>query len=528
MLSRIWYKLSTTIIGGAIIVGTASVLSRLLGLVRDRLLASRFGAGDALDAYFAAFKLPDFIFNILVVGALAAAFIPIFLEYWNRDREQAWQAASGFLNLLTLALAVLAALSVVFAPLIVRLIAPGFTGDTFDETVHLTRILLSSVVLFGISNVFSGVLNALRRFVAFSLAPIVYNVGIIIGIVWFVPIWGTTGLAWGVVLGAALHGLVQLPAVLRAGFRWRPTGLSEPVQRILRLMAPRMLGLGVVQVNQVVMTAIASGLAVGSVAVFNLATNLASFPISVFGISLAVSAFPVFSAAVADGDERGFVDSFSKTFRQVLFFIIPVSVAVLLLRAQVVRLILGSGAFDWEDTVLTAQALGFFSLTLFAQSTLPLLARSFFALKDTKTPVIISTVAVVINILAGVVLSNRWGILGLSAAFSGAALVNMLLMVAALRTRVATLDDQRIVSSIVKIIIGSSVAGLVIQFAKYTIAPHVDMQTFVGVLVQTTGALLAGLLVYVVVAMVLRFEEVSTIRRWTVNAWRVLANGRGK
>lgn len=517
-------KLQNSILGGAIILGAASVVSRLMGLVRDRLLATSFGAGDVLDTYYAAFRLPDFLFNILVLGALSSSFIPVFLEYWYRrdgsGQAEAWRMTNSVLNLLMLGLVGLAALILIFANPLMQVIVPGFSPEKQAETASLTRIVLLSVIFFGVSNVLSGILNSFRRFLAFSLAPILYNVGIIIGIYAFVPRWGAAGLAWGVVIGAALHALVQLPSVWRTGFRhqWRIDWHHPGVRKIWRLMIPRTLGLAVVQINQTVMNVIASTLRSGSVSVFNFANNLQSFPINVFGVSLAISAFPVFSRAFAEQDTAGFVKHFSETFRRVLFFIIPVSVAVVLLRAQIVRLVLGAGQFNWTDTVLTAQTLGVFSLSLFAQSLIPLLARSFYAFHNTRTPVIISIVSMAINVGLGIVLSREQGIIGLVLAFSLASVVNMLALLAALRVQVGDLDDRKLTISTIKILVASAGLGLIIQRLKYFIAPLVDMHTFWGVAIQTGTSLLVGAVVYIIIALVLQSEEIEMIRRQLIRA----------
>ncbi len=521
-MKKILYRLETTILGGAIIVGAASVLSRLVGLIRDRLLASTFGAGEVLDVYYAAFRLPDFIFNIFVLGALSASFIPVFLEYWHRDQSkseaerQAWPMTNSILNLIAVTLIILGGLMWLFTPQLMGIIAPGFSPEKKAATALLTRIMLVSIVFFGVSNVLSGILNSFRRFFVYSLAPIMYNLGIIFGILVLAPHWGVKGLAYGVVIGSFAHLVVQWPAARRVGFayQWVFNTAHTGVRRIGRLMIPRALSLGVVQINQVVINVLASNLGTGSVAVFNLANNLQSFPIGVFGISLAISSFPVFSKAWAENDRDGFVRHFSETFRRILFLIIPVSVGILLLRAQFVRIILGAGAFDWTDTILTAQTLGFFSLSLFAQSLAPMLTRSFYAFQNTKTPVIISLISMAMNIGLGIWLSQRWGIYGLALAFSISSVVNTLLLLIALRVVVGDLDERRILRSTIKIIAATIIMGAIVQLMKYFIATGVNMQTFLGVALQTSIAFVAGVIAYIIIAYLLHCEEIGALRQW--------------
>ncbi|MFA6271991.1 MAG: murein biosynthesis integral membrane protein MurJ [Patescibacteria group bacterium] len=532
MKSEAFRKFQATITGGAIIIGLAQVVSRILGLLRERILASTFGAGETLDIYYAAFKIPDFVFNIIVLGALSSAFIPVFIEYWNKDKEQknvnyeSYRIANSLLNIITLILLVAGAFVFLFTDQLVTLIAYGFDAEKRKTTAELVRVMYISVLFFGASNIVSGVLHSFRRFVAYSLAPIMYNLGIIFGIYVFVPKYGIMGLAYGVILGAFLHLVIQLPSVYRSGYKYSlAMSLSLPgVRKIGGLMLPRAFGLGVTQLNQAVTTTIASTLVVGSVAVFNLANNLQYFPISVFGVSLALSAFPVFSQAFIENDTSKFVLHFSQTFRRILFIVIPISIVILLLRAQIVRLVLGSGNFDWEDTILTAQTLGFFSISLFAQSLIPMLARSFYAFQNTKTPVIISVISMVINIVGSILLVQPMGVLGLALAFSIASFVNMILLLTALRTRLGDLDDQRIINSTLKIILLSLLMGLTIQALKYVIGPWVDMQTFFGVLIQTAGSTLGGGLVYVLLAVKLNFDEVDIIKKFLQKAKNQFTN----
>ncbi len=531
-MSTFFRKLETTVTGGAILIATASLLSRILGLVRDRLLFSTFGAGDVLDSYYVAFRLPDLIFNILVLGALSSAFIPVFLELWQQEegtenRERSWQLANGVLNLIVLVLVVLGVLGFIFAPQIVPLFAPGFHGETLTQTVHLTRIMLIAILFFGVSNVVSSILNSLRRFFAFAIAPIFYNLGILFGIIVFYPLMGVAGLAWGVVLGAALHLAIQLPTALRMGYRYRWTlrWRHTAVQKVFRLMLPRTIGLGAVQLEQLVSTMIASTLAVGSVAVFYAANNLQSFPINIFGVSLAISSFPIFSQAFAQKDTKRFVNEFSRVFRRILFFIVPLSVLMLLLRAHIVRLVLGAGKFDWEATILTAQALGFFALSLFAQSLIPMLARSFYALQDTSTPVKISFVAVGLNIVLGFLFSSVFGVIGLALSFSIASTIHMLTLLVVLRLRIGELDDDAILGATIRIIVASGFMAFVVWIMLQFLSLGINSRTFVGILVQGGVAGTIGLFVYVLITMIFRFDEVSLIRQWVLRARAQLFNG---
>jgi len=525
-------KLTTTVTGGALIIAGTSILSRFLGLLRDRLLASTFGGGGALDPYFAAFKVPDLIFSTLVLGALSSSFIPVFIGYIKKDdgvsRKEAWRVANSILNLLLIVLIVLGALFYIFAPQIIPLIAPGFSPDKQDITVQLSRVMLIAIVFFGMSNVVSGILNAMKRFTAFAMAPVMYNIGIIFGIVALTPRYGIMGLAYGVVFGAFMHLGIQIPSVLRVGFRYqRILDFKHPgVRKIGALMVPRTIGLAVNQLDLLVNTIIASTLVAGSITVYNFANNLQNFPINVFGVSLAIAAFPVLSEAFADHDRGKFVHQFSETVRRILYLMIPISILFLLLRAQIVRVILGADAYSWNATYLTAQMLGIFSLSLFAQSLIPTLARSFYAHHDTKSPVKIAMVSVVVDISLALILSKRFGALGLAGAYSTANLLNMFLLYYFLRKKFGALDDTRIVKSGIKIVIASVLMGAIVVGMKYFLALGVNMTTFVGIFLQGLVAGVVGLLSYFFITLFLRCEEVVMIRDWVLRIWRKIRNGK--
>lgn len=512
MLKSIWRKITTSITGGAILIAFFSIIAKIVGLLRDRLLASNFGAGQALDIYYASFRLPDFIFNTLMLGAFAAAFIPVFIKTWSANKEAGQKLINSLLNFFLIMMVILVGVGLFLTPTLIDLITPGFSQSMKDETIQLTRIMLWSIIFFAASNIFSSVLNAWRKFLFYSLAPIFYNLGIIFGIIFLVPSQGTRGLAWGVLLGAFLHMIAQTSAAFYHGWRWQPLlQFSGEIKKIFTLMIPRTIGLGASQIEQVVITSIASTLSIGSIAVFNLANNLQSFPVSIFGISMAIATFPVFSQAIADKRLDQFRGCFAVSWRKILFVLIPISVMILVTRAQIVRLLLGSGAFDWEDTYYTAQVLGILAISLFAQGSIPLLARAFYSLEDTKTPLITGVISVLINIGLGLYLAKRFGIIGLGISFSLANIFNMLTLLFILREKVGDLDDQNLIKAIIKMGVNSFVMGLVIYGLLNILSRVVDMHTFLGVFLQASGALLGGFVVYILLAY-----------RANLNEWRMI------
>lgn len=518
-IKELWSKYSNgraTIISGAAVLGIASLLSRLLGLVRDRLFASEFGAGMALDVYFAAFRVPDFIFNLLVLGALSSSFIPVFGYYLVKGRQkEAFRVANSVASLLVIIVAGVSAIVFIFAPGVVNLVVPSFGPDEKAMVAKLTRIMLLSPIFFCLSNIFSGVLNSFRRFFAYSLAPIFYNLAIIGGAIFLAPKYGVEGLAWGVVAGSLLHWLVQIPSARRVGFRLRPVfdWGNRGVKKMVKLMAPRALGLAGMQVNLWAITVIAASLRVGSLSIFNFANNLQSLPVGLIGISFSMAAFPFLTSSSGKEDAVGFRIHFSKAFRQIVFYLVPASVLLLILRAQIVRLVLGAGKFDWEDTILTAQSLGFFTIGILAQGLIPLLAKSFYAKQDTKTPVIITFAAVAINIGLSIWLSGIMGVLGLALAFSISSNIQMLLLLTILRTRVGNLDDAKIIWGGLKVVFMSLVMGVGVYVSLRVVAPLVDMQTFLGIAIQTGVALVVAGLSYFGLGFLFGCEELMGLRQ---------------
>ena len=520
MLKNIFKKRIDSITVAAALVAMSSLVSRLLGVLRDRILAGKFGAGQELDIYYAAFKAPDLVYNLIVLGALSAGFIPVFTKLikdfncekknkedaYNANKE-AWLLASKVLTILFFILSIFSVLGCIFSLPLVKLIAPGFDIASQKTTSVLTKIMFLSPLFLGLSGIFGGILQSFKRFLVYSLAPIFYNLGIIISALYFVDVYGLTALAWGVVFGAFLHLIVQVPTVFSLGFRfkisfsWRDKNILE----IFKVMIPRMMSLAVSQVNLIVITALASGLSSGSLTIFNLANNLQSFPVGIFGISFAVAAFPVLSSVAFNKDKLA--EKFSQAFRQILFFIVPATVLIITLRAQIVRVILGSGNFSWRDTVLTMDTLAFFSLSLFAQATIPLLVRAFYARHNSKLPLYLSLVTVGANVFLSLIFSKKMGVTGLALAFSLSSILNFLLLFLFFSLETGAIKMREITIAIAKFSITSIIAGFGAQVTKYLVWPYIDMTKFSGVFIQLVSAGLIGTLFYALASYALKGEE---------------------
>ncbi len=518
MWKKIFKQKINSITVAAVLVATSSLVSRLLGVFRDRILASQFGAGQQLDIYYAAFRIPDLLFNLVVLGALSAGFIPIFSSLVKNftnpekadDNNAAWQLANNVINILSLFLLIFSGLGVVFAPFLINLITPGFSPAAQLQTVMLTRIMFLSPLFLGISGVLGGMLQSFKRFLIYSVAPIFYNLGIIAGALWFSNWFGLSGLAWGVVLGAFFHMAIQIPAVYVLGFRYsfKINFKDQATLKIGKLMVPRTLSLAITQVDLMVVTIIASSLSAGSLAIFNLANNLQSFPVGIFGISFAVAAFPSLSQAASDKEKLE--DIFSTTLRQIFFFVVPATVLLITLRAQIIRVILGAGLFTWEDTILTMNTLALFSISLFAQASIPLMVRVFYAKHDSRTPFYLGIFTIALDIILCLYFSKKFGVTGLALAYSISTIFNFLLLWTWLYFKIGSLGITKIVSSAVKFSIAAIGAGITVQFAKGLIAPMINMTKFSGVFIQLTIAAVFGLLVYLLLCYLFRSEELAT------------------
>ncbi|MBU1046057.1 murein biosynthesis integral membrane protein MurJ [Patescibacteria group bacterium] len=536
MIKRILNLKSSNITVAAIILSAASLTSALLGFFRDRLLAGRFGAGDELDIYYTAFRIPDFVNMVLIMGAISAAIVPIFTYYWAKDKEEAKKFLANLVNIMFAAFAVVSLVLFIFAPQLVSVIAPGFSGAKKEMTVILTRIMFLSPIILGTSNILSGILQVFSRFLVTALAPIMYNLGIIFGILFFVPKIGLVGLAWGVALGAFLHLMIQLPIFLHLGFRPRKifAPMNTGIRKVFYLMLPRSIGIGVSQINFMVMTAIGSTLAAGSIAVFNLANNLSRSFIILLAVPFSTAAFPALATVFSQGKRDEFLKKFSTSFRLLLFLLIPASAFLFILRAQVVRIIFGTGRFSWSDTRLTSACLALFSLSLFAYGLGLLLSRAFYATHDTKTPTLITLATVLVNIILCFsfvyALKNQGcfqsfmsealklkglgdiSIVGLPLAYSISGIIQFVLLFTFLHKKIGSAKKRGIIQTAKKTIMATLPAVIVAYFSLRLFALFLNTATFVGILFQTVGAGIIGFLTYLLISVLIKSEEMKLLK----------------
>jgi putative peptidoglycan lipid II flippase len=436
------------------VVMAGFVLSNLTGLVKWVLVSNVFGTQAELDAFNAANRLPEVLFSVMAGGALASAFVPTFTSFLTRgDREGAWRLASAIANLVFLAMSAAAALAWLAAPwLVPTILAPGFGLQETQLTVALLRILLLSAVIFGISGMLMGVLNAHQHFLLPALAPTFLWLGWIVGVWFFVPRTGIFGLAWGVVLGAGMHLLIQLPGLRGRGARYRlALNLSDPaVRQVGRLMAPRLVGVAFVQLNFLVNVALASSMTEGSLTAINYAFFIMLMPQVIIAQAIAIAALPTFSAQVARGDLSSMRATLATTFRGVFFLALPATIGLVLLRRPIVAMLFQRGEFTAYSTDLVAWALLWYGAGLVSHSLVEIASRAFYALQDTFTPVAVGAAAMAVNIglsfgLAAVFVS--WGLPphgGLALANTLATSLEAIGLLVLMRRRLDGLDFSRI------------------------------------------------------------------------------------
>ncbi len=492
----------------ATIVMVFFVLSRVLGLLRDMVISYQFGTSRALDAYFAAFNIPDFIFNILAGGALGSAFIPtLSAALVSSDEKRAWQLASAMINIVFIALTAVSALSAIFAPQVVAAtVGRGFAPSDQSLTTDLMRWMLVTPIVFGISGIVMGILNSHQHFALPALAPVVYNAAIIAGAIVLAPTLGVYGLVAGVVAGAFLHLLIQVPWLVRARMQYTPMlGLGNAdVREVGRLMLPRAFGIAAVQINFLVNTILASSLPAGAIAALSYSWRVMLLPVGVVGQSLATAVFPTLAAHTARQETVEFRQTFSTALRTTLFLSIPASVGLFTLAAPLVTLLFQRGEFGVKSTAETAWALQFYSIGLFAHSGLEIVTRAFYAMHDTKTPVLVGIAAMGLNIALSLALIAPLAQGGLALANSISTILEVMTLFFILRRRLIDLDTRRIGVSITRILASALVMGATLLLVT-------NYLSSLGAALIAIVAGVVGTAVYLIAATLLRSDEIALL-----------------
>ncbi len=493
----------------------AFVLSNIVGLVRQILISRAFGTGSAIDAFYAASTYPDLVFNLIAGGALASAFVPTFTGFLtNDDHKSAWKLASSIITLVTAVLVAISIISSIFSLQVVRFIlAPDFSPEKQQLAASLLRVLLIAPTVFGLSGILMGVLNAHQRFLMPALASTMLWVGYIIGLIFFVPSMGIYGLAWGAVLGAFLHIGIQLPDLFHLSERHfqLTLGLDNPaVREVLILMGPRLVGVAVVQLNFVVNTIIASGLPVGSLSAIKYGFAIMTMPEVAIAQAIAIAALPTFSAQVARGEVGQMRHSLASTLRGVLLLSVPATLGLILLRDPIIAMLFQHGKFDVHSTDMVAWALLWYTVGLVGHSVVEILSRAFYALHDTRTPVLVGAVAMSLNVIFSFAFSALFSNLGwmphggLALANSLATALEMCGLFVLMRRRLKGINGGEIAKGLGAALLGT--LGMSIVILLWSQAAGSLSPWLVGL-----GGIVAGGLVYGLSVTALRVPEVHSL-----------------
>jgi putative peptidoglycan lipid II flippase len=524
MFKRFWQngrdfliRPQSNIFSAALVIALTYGISMLLGILRERILVAKFFAccRGQLDSYYAAFRLPDIIFQLVVIGALSSAFIPIFSDKLSKDRQEAYRLSSSLINLFLFLFLILCLVVYLFTKPLSLFITGSFTPQQIQLMVGMTRVMLLAQVFFLISNFLSAMIQSQQRFLLPSLSAVVYNLGIIISVSLFADRWGIWSAAIGVVFGAFLHLLIQVPLIYKLGYRHllifeKTIALRE----VIRLMVPRTLALAAGQIEVTFSVFLATSLSAGSLTLYSLAQRLVDLPVRLLGTSVGQAALPTLSAQLAQEKKEDFKKTLNQSLSQLFYFAFPATALFLVLRLQAVRFAYGAKSFPWEATVTTGQTLAMITLSIFSQSAIQLLVRAFYAFHDTLTPFLISLISVFLNVGLSLYLikNTTLGILGLATAFSATSFINFLLLFLSLNYRKIKFVFSIDYINYLKMFLAASFAG----FCSWSFIRVLDKTVFdtsknLPLLLLTLICGLAGVFIYFFFSLIFKIDELRTV-----------------
>lgn len=523
---------SAQIARSAGLIGVATMTSRLLGLVRDQVLAYLFGAGNAMDAFRIAFRIPNLLRDLFAEGAMSAAFVPTFTRYLaTRGRNEAWRLGNNVINVLLVVTGALAVTGILLAAPLVSLYAEDYRSvpGKLELTIRLTRVMFPFLTLVALAAALMGMLNALHRFFIPALSSAMFNVGTIACALLLVPIMPRFGLepitaiAIGTLVGGFGQVLVQWPVLRRAGYRYQPVldTREEGLHQVLRLMGPGLAGLAAVQINLFVNSWLATSQGTGAVSWLDYAFRLMYLPIGIFGVSIATAALPGISRHAAEDDHTGVRRTVSSSLRMMLMLNVPATAGLIALAGPIVGLIYERGRFSAQDTLATAAALAFYAPGLVGYSAVKLISPAFYALRDSRTPVVVSAASVLMNVVLNITLVRTMGFRGLALGTSLAALFNAGALLWLLRQRLGGIEGGRLGAALLKILLASLVMAIAAQQTAERLAVAIPGSQLPAQLLRVFGAIGIGLLVLAASARLLRIQEFS-------EAYRLIAGRFGR
>lgn len=514
-------KKQNTILSASLVLAITFTISSILGLLRNRFLYAKFFSCcvTQLDVYNAAFRLPDLIFKLLVTGVLSASFIPVFSGYLHKSKKTAHEIASTVINVLLITFFIIALIAFIFIKPISNLIAAGFTPDQLVLMSSLSRILLLAQLFFLLSNFITAILQVNQIFIIPALSPIVYNFFIILSIYTLAPIFGIYGVAIGAVVGAFFHLAIQIPVVRHQGFKYYPIIKVKlnGVREVFRLMIPRILSLGLGEIENTVTLFFASTLISGSISLLNLALQFMYWPSRIFATTVGQASLPILSKNIAKNELDKFRTTVSKIIIQSLFIAIPVTVLILVERISIIRILYGSHQFPWSATLLTARILAFLTPAIICQAIIQILIRAFYAFHNTKIPFFVSAISLITNISTSYYFVNftKMGVIGLAISASIGNLVQLFGLLIMFIKVVHGFDWGLMLSKFYKIFVSSILMGIGSWLSIKVLDLFVlDTSRVIWVITLTGISSIIGLIIYIFSASFLKLEEIKDYQKY--------------
>lgn len=506
-----------SIISAAGVLSVTYALTAVLSFLRTRLLSHYFGASSELSVFFTADRIPSLIFSILVVGTVSAVFIPVFTQSLKKGEDEAWKLSSDIINISLLAFLILGLVSFIFSKNLMFFLSLGTLNN--EELIlgqNLMRVMILAQIILIFSSFLTSILQSFKFFLVPALAPILYNLGMIAGIIFLTPVLGIYGAAYGVIIGAFLHLLIQLPLLKKVGFKhsFRINFRDKSLVDFFTLVPPRIFSSAMNQISATIDTSLAFLISTSSVVVFKFSDQLQSFPVNLFGASIALAALPTLSHESEDTKYEKFKETFLTSLHQMMFLVIPASIILLVLRVPVVRLVYGASKFPWEATVATAYTVAFFSLSIFSQSAVYLITRAFYALRDTKTPLKVTFFTIPFDVLLSLYFVKilGWGVWSIAFSYSISSIFDFVLMLFLLHRKVGGFSFDSLISPFVKISYAAIMMGISLYVPMKILEKYIfDTTHTFSLLLLTFIACLFGFISYLLFTKICNVKEVDML-----------------
>jgi len=510
-------KVHKKLVGSAIVIGLGTSFSRILGLVRDILIAKFFGTSLFADSFFAAFRIPNLLRDFVGEGAVNAAIVPVFTEYLvKKEFEEYQRLVNALFKISVLLLLAISILGVIFSPFIVSIIAPGFKLDVnkYQITVNITRIVFPYIFFIALTSFFMGLLHSHRLFVSSAFSPCMLNIALILGMIWWTKYIGVYALAWAVILGGIFQVLINFPSLKKIGFKINLKGgiTHKGVKKIGKLLIPRVLGSCVYQLNIFVDTILASLSKIvgeGAISALYYSNRLVQLPLAIFGISFAQAVLPTMSIQSQENSWDKLSQTLSFSLRSVSLITIPSAVGLMVLAKPLIQILFQRGEFGLYSTQITSSALIFYSLGLFSYTGIKIIVSCFYSLQDTFTPVKTSSISLILNIILNLILMFPLKVSGLALATAISASFNFLLLYRELKKKVKDLETKKIIDSLIRIFLASLFMGIFLWISFYKFCSFLRDS-----LLRLLFGIILGIIFYILFCFLFRVEELSQAKRW--------------